>query len=109
MPRPRKTRILAQAPRAAVYKPAGVPLNQLRKVVLFQEELEALRLADLKGLTQAQAAAHMGISRSTFQRILAQARHRVTQALVQGHALRIEGGTFEVRPARSRRSRHREP
>jgi uncharacterized protein len=108
MPRPRKARILTHAPRAAVYKPAGVPLDQLRQVSLFQEELEALRLADVEGLTQAQAAEHMGISRSTFQRMVAQARRRVAQAIVQGDALHIEGGTFEVRPSRSRRSRRRE-
>jgi predicted DNA-binding protein (UPF0251 family) len=102
MPRPRKKRILSRMPKAAIYKPAGVPLDQLRQVPLLQEELEALRLADLEGLTQAQAAQRMGVSRSTFQRIVAQARHRVTQALVQGLALRIEGGTFEVRPPRPR-------
>ena len=100
MPRPRKKRILSRTPRAAVYKPAGVPLDQLPQISLLQEELEALRLADLEGLTQAQAAEEMGVSRSTFQRVLAQARRRVAQALVQGLALQIEGGTFEVRPPR---------
>jgi predicted DNA-binding protein (UPF0251 family) len=105
MPRPRKKRILSRTPRAAVYKPAGVPLDQLRQVSLLQEELEALRLADLEGLTQAQAAEAMGVSRSTFQRVVAQARRRVAQALVQGHALQIEGGTFEVRPRGARGAR----
>ncbi|MFN2289849.1 MAG: DUF134 domain-containing protein [Anaerolineae bacterium] len=107
MPRPRKKRILSRMPRVAIYKPAGVPLDQLRQVSLLQEELEALRLADLKGLTQAQAAAEMGVSRSTFQRIVAQARRRVAQALVQGHAIQIEGGTFEVRPTRPGHPRRR--
>ena len=107
MPRPRKKRILSRLPRAAVYKPAGVPLDQLRQVSLLQEELEALRLADLEGLTQAQAAEEMGVSRSTFQRVVAQARRRVAQALVQGHALQIEGGTFEVRPPRPGQPRRR--
>jgi uncharacterized protein len=109
MPRPRKKRILAHTPRAVVYKPAGVPLGQLRQVSLLQEELEALRLAGLEGLTQTQAAERMGISRSTFQRIVAQARHRVAQALVQGHALHIEGGTFDVRPSQTRHPRRRDP
>jgi predicted DNA-binding protein (UPF0251 family) len=98
MPRPRKKRMLSRMPRPAIYKPAGVPLDQLRQISLLQEELEALRLADLEGLTQAQAAEEMGVSRSTFQRVVAQARRRVAQALVQGYALQIEGGTFEVRP-----------
>lgn len=94
MPRPRKRRRLERKPRQAVYKPAGVPLDELRGVRLLQEELEALRLADLEGLTQAEAAARMGVSRSTFQRILTHARRQVALALAEGHALEIEGGTF---------------
>ncbi|HQA69629.1 MAG TPA: DUF134 domain-containing protein, partial [Aggregatilineales bacterium] len=64
------------------------------RVELLTEELEALRLADLEGLTQEDAAARMGISRSTFQRVLARARRQVALALVQGQALEIVGGTF---------------
>ena len=106
MPRPRKRRLLGRAPRPAIYKPAGVPLDDLRRVVLLQEELEALRLADLEGLTQAAAAARMEVSRSTFQRILARARRQVALALAEGQALQIEGGTFEVRPPRGPRRKH---
>jgi predicted DNA-binding protein (UPF0251 family) len=97
MPRPRKRRILNRTPRSAIYKPAGVPLDQLHQVTLLQEELEALRLSDLDGLTQEQAARRMGVSRSTFQRVLSQARRQVARALAEGYALQIEGGTFEVR------------
>jgi predicted DNA-binding protein (UPF0251 family) len=108
VPRPRKRRTLRRAPRPAVYKPAGVPLNGLRHVTLLHEELEALRLADLEGLTQAEAAGRMGVSRSTFQRIVAQARRLVALALTEGHALQIEGGTFEVVPPRPRGPRRRD-
>jgi predicted DNA-binding protein (UPF0251 family) len=102
MPRPRKRRTLAQRPRPAIYKPAGVPLDGLTRLNLLYEELEALRLADLEGLTQEESAGQMAISRSTFQRIVTEARHRVAQALVEGHALQIEGGTFTVEPPRPR-------
>ena len=97
MPRPRKRRLLQRAPREAIYKPAGVPLSGLRRVMLLQEELEALRLADLEGFTQQQAAQRMDVSRSTFQRTVARARRQVALALSEGHALQIEGGTFQVR------------
>ena len=107
MPRPRKRRLLDRAPRAAIYKPSGIPLHGLRRVSLLQEELEALRLADLEGLTQEQAAGRMGVSRSTFQRIVVRARRQVALALTEGHALQIEGGTFEVVAPRPRGRRHR--
>jgi predicted DNA-binding protein (UPF0251 family) len=108
MPRPRKRRLLERSPQAAIYKPAGVPLDGLRRVILLQEELEALRLADLEGLTQQQAAGRMGVSRSTFQRIVARARQQVALALAGGHALQIEGGTFQVRSPRPRGPRRRD-
>ncbi|HSJ55571.1 MAG TPA: DUF134 domain-containing protein [Anaerolineae bacterium] len=98
MPRPRKRRILSQRPRPAIYKPAGVALDDLRRIVLLNEELEALRLADLDGLSQAQAAQRMGVSRSTFQRILSRARRQVALALTEGQALQVEGGTFDLHP-----------
>jgi predicted DNA-binding protein (UPF0251 family) len=108
VPRPRKRRILKRTPRPAIYKPAGVPLEGLRHVTLLHEELEALRLADLESLPQAEAARRMGISRSTFQRIVTRARRQVALALTGGHALQIEGGTFEVLPPRLRGPRRRD-
>lgn len=96
MPRPRKRRVLTRAPRPAIYKPAGIALRDLRQVKLLPEELEALRLADLNGLTQAQAAESMGVSRSTFQRTLERAHRHVALALAEGFALRIVESTHDV-------------
>jgi predicted DNA-binding protein (UPF0251 family) len=113
MPRPRKRRILGRLPRPAIYKPAGIPLDDLNQVRLLQEELEALRLADLEALTQTAAAEQMGISRSTFQRILSRAHRQVALALSDGYALKIVGVELE-RPSnqsptaenKSRKRRH---
>lgn len=87
-------------PQPAIYKPVGVPLRDVDHVVLSPEELESLRLADLEGHYQEQAAAQMGVSRSTFQRTVIEARRKVAQALVEGMALQIEGVTVRVRPVR---------
>ena len=95
MPRPRKRRVLTRAPHPAIYKPAGIALYLLQQVKLLPEELEALRLADLEGLIQAQAAERMCVSRSTFQRILERAHRQVALALTEGHALRIAEPTRE--------------
>lgn len=96
MPRPRKRRFVADHPRADYFKPRGVPLADTDEVVLPVEGLEALRLADVEGLEQQEAAQRMGVSRPTFSRILAHARGVVSQALVKGWALRIEGGDYQL-------------
>lgn len=108
MARPRKRRIIARETKPTIYKPAGVPLADLHRVTLLQEEREALRLADLESMTQAEAARRMGVSRSTFQRIVAHARRQVALALVEGQALEIDGGAFEVAPPRPRGPRRRD-
>lgn len=96
MPRPKKRRRIGRKPEQLVYKPAGIPLEQLERVRLLQEELEALRLSDMLGLAQSEAAASMAVSRSTFQRLLEHAHHQVALALVEGRAIHVSGGTFDV-------------
>jgi predicted DNA-binding protein (UPF0251 family) len=91
MPRPRKQRHLLRHPQQAIFKPVGIPLESLERVILLHEELEALRLADLEGQHQVEAAQQMGISRSTFQRLVVEARRKIALALVNGLALQIEG------------------
>jgi uncharacterized protein len=92
VPRPHCCRRIQGEPAAPVFKPAGIPLRALESVTMTLDELEALRLADLDGLYQEEAAARMGVSRSTFSRIAATAHRKVADALVHGKALRIEGG-----------------
>ena len=95
MVRPRHCRRIASLPRCGLFKPAGVPACTLEEVVLEVDELEALRLSDLEGLYQEDAAARMKVSRATFGRIVESARRKVADALVAGKALRIEGGAYE--------------
>jgi len=89
-------RRVASAPAVRNFKPCGVPYHALQEVYLPVEGLEAMRLTDLDGLDQAEAAARMGVSRQTFGRILAGARRTVTRALAEGMALRIETGSEAV-------------
>jgi len=78
------------------FKPAGIPLRALEEVCLSVEEAEAIRLKELEGLEQEQGAEKMNISRSTFQRVLASGRQKMADALLNGKAIRIEGGNFEM-------------
>ncbi|MYL84487.1 DUF134 domain-containing protein [Desulfovibrio aerotolerans] len=96
MPRRRLCRRVTAAPAAVYFKPQGIVRCDLGEVVLAVEGLEALRLADLEGLTSDAAAVGMGVSRHTFGRVLAEARATVARALVGGLALRIAGGAYQL-------------
>jgi len=85
MPRPRHCRRVAQLPQTNYYKPRGIPLS-----------FEAIRLTDLEGLYQADAAEKMSISRQTLGRILESAHRKIADALVNGKALLIKGGPIEI-------------
>jgi predicted DNA-binding protein (UPF0251 family) len=101
MPRPKQCRRVCLSPDCTYFKPAGVPTSTLEEVVLAVDELEAMRLVDLDGLYYEQAAERMGVSRRTFGRIIDSARKKVAQALIQGMALRIEGGVIEMAEQRT--------
>jgi len=98
VPRPPIHRIVRGRPGAVYYKPRGMPLRALGEVVLGLDEMEALRLADLEGLTHEAAGERMGVSRQTVGRILETARRKVAEALVLGKAIRIEGGPVRPMP-----------
>jgi len=101
MPRPRHYRRIAHLPQANYYKPRGIPLSVLQQITLTVDEIEAMRLTDLEGLYQAQAAEKMNISRQTLGRILESAHKKIADALVNGKALLIKGGTIELAAAAS--------
>lgn len=92
MARPPTPRRVPRATGSRVFLPAGVLPPATESVTLDLDALEALRLADLVGLYHEAAAARLGVSRATFGRLLAEARRRVAEALVNGKALRIGGG-----------------
>jgi uncharacterized protein len=98
MARPIKCRRISNMPGTTYFKPAGIPVRDLEEVCLSLEELEAVRLKDLEGLEQEQGADSMQISRPTFQRILSSARQKIADALLNGKALRINGGNIELAP-----------
>lgn len=102
MSRPVKPKLVGEAPRSGYFKPRGIPLTQLEEVHLNIEELEALRLVDLEGMYQEDAAREMGISRQTIQRMVTEARAKVIEALVTAKALRIEGGSYILREGAGR-------
>jgi len=89
MARPIKPRRVLFDPDVVYFKPRAVPLSLLNEVEIGIDELEALRLCDHRNLEQIEAAKKMKISQSTLQRILTSARKKVTEALIEGKAIKI--------------------
>ena len=95
--RPKSCRWVKEMPKVRRFKPQGVPVSGLEEVSLTVDELEALRLADLEGLYQSEAAEKMNVSRQTFGRIIDAARKKVADGLVNGKMVVIEGGVVARR------------
>jgi len=89
MVRPCLCRRVKFNPNITYFKPQGVPMRHLELVELTSEEVEALRLKNIKDLDQTDAAKKMNTSQSTFQRILCSAYKKITEALVEGKAIKI--------------------
>jgi predicted DNA-binding protein (UPF0251 family) len=96
MPRPRHFRRVAFQPDVTFFKPAGVRITALETIVLTMEEFEAVRLKDFLGLEQETAAQKMNISQPTFYRLITSARRKIADALINGKAIRVEGGVFKM-------------
>jgi uncharacterized protein len=96
MPRPFCCRRVQGEPPSAFFKPRGIPLAALEIVTMTVDEYEAVRLADLEGLYQEDAARRMEVSRQTFGRIVESAHRKIAEALVHAKALEIKGGEIEM-------------
>ena len=95
--RPKKTRWVKCDPRERCFKPRCKPFSKLQGVRLSLDEFEAIRLADLEELKQIDAARLMHVSRPTFSRIVASARKKVADGLVNIKVIRIEGGCCKIK------------
>ncbi len=92
--RPVIDKIVNIVPLYVYYKPHGVSLEKLKEETLNLEEIESLNLKDNQDLDQKSAAEKMGISRSTFQRLLKSARKKMIRAIIEGKAIKFEGGNY---------------
>ncbi|MBB1319132.1 DUF134 domain-containing protein [Shewanella sp. SR43-4] len=87
MARPKIPRTICGQLANICFKPNGIPMVQLEQVPLAEDEIEALRLVDLLGMQQQEAAKSMGISRQTLANLVKGARYKVVDSLIYGKAL----------------------
>lgn len=89
MPRPRLFRRVRGNPNSSYFKPAGIPLNTLEESILDLDEFEAIRLIDYEETSQEEASKKMQISQPTLSRILKSARKKISDAIINGKAIKI--------------------
>ena len=94
--RPKKTRWVTCEPGERCFQPQCKPQDRLEGVILSLDEFEAMRLAYLEGYDQKKMAKQMKIHQSTISRILTSAHKKVTDALVNIKAIKIEGGCCQI-------------
>lgn len=97
MPRLKNNRIVHEPPIYTEFKPLGVPGRSLEQILLSLDEFEAIRLADLLGMSHEEASEEMEISRSTFSRLIEKARKKNAEFLFHGKMLTVDGGNVHFR------------
>ena len=87
--RTRARRKLGYNFREIYFKPRGIPLSDLSEINITDDELETLRLRYIEKLDQDESAERMGISQSQYQRDVTLAMEKITKALIDGNAIKI--------------------
>ncbi|MDY0194844.1 MAG: DUF134 domain-containing protein [Sulfurovaceae bacterium] len=88
--RKRKNRNIDADHSKVCFKPCGLPRDTLEAVIVYEDEMEAIRLADLESLYQEDSAAKMGISRTTFARLIQSAHQKIADALINQKTIEIK-------------------
>jgi len=89
--RPRVKRTIEGCANARCYEPRCCPEKDGAIITLTPEEIELLRLIDIEGLEQEEAALRLGVSRKTTWRDLHETRKKITDALVNGKGIEMTG------------------
>ena len=96
MPRPKKQRIVHKPPLFTEFKPLGISGQHLERINLSLDEFEAFRLCDYDGLSHAEAADEMEISRSTLTRLIEKARKKNSRSYYHGKDAEYRGWEYTL-------------
>jgi hypothetical protein len=88
--RPRIRRKFGKRIAGRCFEPCSVMGAPVEEIILRQDELEILRLIDIEGFSQEEAAEVMGISRRTLWRDLQETRKKCAEALIYGKKITLD-------------------
>lgn len=96
MPRPRKCRHVCCMPERDLFGPINMHIKEDNFIIMTVDEYETIRLIDYEDFNQEECALQMNVARTTVQRIYNDARKKISQSLVNGKILKIEGGDYKI-------------
>lgn len=96
MPRPMKCRRVCCLPRNNGFIPVSGKDHTNETVIITVDEYETVRLIDNENMSQEECGEYMRIARTTVQQIYNNARKKIAHALVNGLAIKIEGGDYRL-------------
>ena len=102
MARPKLKRTIKCNPAAYYFKPKGIPMPELEEIILEDDEIEAIRLADLQNLFHEDAAVKMKVSRATFGRVLRSARNKIADSILNGKAIKLSESLKKIKTISTR-------
>jgi uncharacterized protein len=91
MPRRKRLRRICFLPEHTLFGPIDRTIEEHDSIRLSIDAYESIRLIDLLGYDQKEAALALDVSRGTLQRIYYEAKRKVAEALVYGKHLSISG------------------
>lgn len=93
MPRPRIKKVICKLPKFNRFV-AAPKRDNVEIVELSIEEFETFRLLDNEGLSQVECALQMNVSRPTVQLLYSSARKKISELIVNGKTLEVNGGDY---------------
>jgi predicted DNA-binding protein (UPF0251 family)/predicted Fe-Mo cluster-binding NifX family protein len=79
------------------FKPASIPISQLKTIQMGLDEFEALRLVDYEGKSQIEASEEMHVSRATLQRLLLKGRSKMVDVVLNNHMLEVQNEISNIK------------
>ncbi len=89
MARPHKTRKYCCTPDLFVFKPKGIPIEELEIIEINHDEFEAIKHSCYENMDQIEVAAQLNVSQPTYNRILNSALKKLSSAIIEGKAIKI--------------------
>ncbi len=94
MPRPKKFRKVCCLPESNMFGPVPARSAKGEIIALTIDEYETIRLIDYEGMSQEQCAEGMNVARTTVQRMYVEARKKISDCIINGRLMKIEGGDY---------------